>query len=112
MPPAQMIQLSLDGKRLYVTNSLLSGWDKQVIGTSMASHGCCANSGTVGTVDLNQDKSNAACMKAVINHLPCCSSFLSCVQKCASLLHKFASGLSENRPEQFAESSSSSHLIE
>mmetsp|Transcript_5074 Transcript_5074/g.14573 ORF Transcript_5074/g.14573 Transcript_5074/m.14573 type:complete len:475 (-) Transcript_5074:460-1884(-) len=25
----QMIQLSLDGKRLYVTNSLLSGWDKQ-----------------------------------------------------------------------------------
>lgn len=26
----QMIQLSLDGKRLYVTNSLLSGWDKQV----------------------------------------------------------------------------------
>ena len=25
----QMIQLSLDGKRLYVTNSLLSAWDKQ-----------------------------------------------------------------------------------
>ena len=24
-----MIQLSLDGKRLYVTNSLLSVWDKQ-----------------------------------------------------------------------------------
>ena len=26
---AQMIQLSLDGKRLYVTNSLFSDWDKQ-----------------------------------------------------------------------------------
>ncbi|NXK43284.1 SBP1A oxidase, partial [Piprites chloris] len=25
----QMLQLSLDGKRLYVTNSLYSGWDKQ-----------------------------------------------------------------------------------
>lgn len=25
----QMIQLSLDGKRLYVTNSLFSAWDKQ-----------------------------------------------------------------------------------
>ena len=25
----QMIQLSLDGKRLYVTNSLYSAWDKQ-----------------------------------------------------------------------------------
>lgn len=25
----QMLQLSLDGKRLYVTNSLLSPWDKQ-----------------------------------------------------------------------------------
>jgi selenium-binding protein 1 len=25
----QMIQLSLDGKRLYVTNSLFSPWDKQ-----------------------------------------------------------------------------------
>jgi selenium-binding protein 1 len=25
----QMIQLSLDGKRLYVTNSLFSTWDKQ-----------------------------------------------------------------------------------
>lgn len=25
----QMIQLSLDGKRLYVTNSLFSVWDKQ-----------------------------------------------------------------------------------
>lgn len=25
----QMIQLSLDGKRLYVTTSLYSGWDKQ-----------------------------------------------------------------------------------
>ena len=24
-----MIQLSLDGKRLYCTNSLLSSWDKQ-----------------------------------------------------------------------------------
>lgn len=26
----QMLQLSLDGKRLYVTNSLFSPWDKQV----------------------------------------------------------------------------------
>ena len=26
---AQMIQLSLDGKRLYVTTSLYSSWDKQ-----------------------------------------------------------------------------------
>jgi len=25
----QMLQLSLDGKRLYVTTSLYSGWDKQ-----------------------------------------------------------------------------------
>lgn len=25
----QMIQLSLDGKRLYVSTSLYSGWDKQ-----------------------------------------------------------------------------------
>jgi len=25
----QMIQLSLDGKRLYVTTSLFSAWDKQ-----------------------------------------------------------------------------------
>ena len=25
----QMIQLSLDGKRLYVTNSLFSAWDQQ-----------------------------------------------------------------------------------
>ncbi len=25
----QMIQLSLDGKRLYVTTSLFSSWDKQ-----------------------------------------------------------------------------------
>jgi selenium-binding protein 1 len=26
---AQMLQLSLDGKRLYVTSSLFSPWDKQ-----------------------------------------------------------------------------------
>ena len=26
---AQMLQLSLDGQRLYVTTSLYSGWDKQ-----------------------------------------------------------------------------------
>lgn len=26
----QMLQLSLDGKRLYVTSSLYSPWDKQV----------------------------------------------------------------------------------
>lgn len=25
----QMLQLSLDGKRLYLTDSLLSGWDRQ-----------------------------------------------------------------------------------
>ena len=25
----QMLQLSLDGRRLYVTTSLFSGWDKQ-----------------------------------------------------------------------------------
>lgn len=30
----QMLQLSLDGKRLYVTNSLLSPWDKQFYGES------------------------------------------------------------------------------
>lgn len=28
----QMLQLSLDGKRLYVTNSLFSVWDKQFYG--------------------------------------------------------------------------------
>lgn len=64
-----MIQLSLDGKRLYVTNSLLSGWDKQVIDDSIASHGCCANSMAVSTVELNQVKSKADRVKAVVNHL-------------------------------------------
>lgn len=34
----QMIQLSLDGKRLYVTNSLFTAWDKQFYGT-MAQRG-------------------------------------------------------------------------
>jgi len=35
----QMIQLSLDGKRLYVTNSLFSVWDKQFY-NDMYSKGC------------------------------------------------------------------------
>lgn len=34
----QMLQLSLDGKRLYVTNSLFSVWDKQFY-PDLASHG-------------------------------------------------------------------------
>jgi selenium-binding protein 1 len=34
----QMIQLSLDGKRLYVTNSLFSNWDKQFY-PNLESHG-------------------------------------------------------------------------
>lgn len=34
---AQMLQLSLDGKRLYVTTSLYSGWDKQFYPTMMKS---------------------------------------------------------------------------
>ncbi|XP_029436590.1 methanethiol oxidase isoform X1 [Rhinatrema bivittatum] len=34
----QMIQLSLDGKRLYATNSLYSGWDKQFY-PNMIKHG-------------------------------------------------------------------------
>ena len=33
-----MIQLSLDGKRLYVTNSLLSAWDDQFY-PDLAQHG-------------------------------------------------------------------------
>ncbi|XP_048351526.1 methanethiol oxidase-like [Sphaerodactylus townsendi] len=34
-----MIQLSLDGKRLYVTTSLFSGWDKQFY-PNMVKEGC------------------------------------------------------------------------
>ncbi len=34
----QMIQLSLDGKRLYVTNSLFSAWDKQFYPDMVTSH--------------------------------------------------------------------------
>jgi methanethiol oxidase len=30
-----MIQLSLDGKRIYVTNSLLSRWDEQFYGPDL-----------------------------------------------------------------------------
>ncbi|RYY81050.1 hypothetical protein EON63_16305 [archaeon] len=32
----QMLQLSLDGRRLYVTNSLLSPWDRQFYGANFA----------------------------------------------------------------------------
>ncbi|XP_020091394.1 selenium-binding protein 1-like [Ananas comosus] len=35
----QMIQLSLDGKRLYVTNSLFSAWDAQFYGTDLMKKG-------------------------------------------------------------------------
>lgn len=35
----QMIQLSLDGKRLYVTNSLLSPWDSQFYGKNLTEKG-------------------------------------------------------------------------
>lgn len=35
----QMLQLSLDGKRLYVTSSLYSPWDKQV--TALTFIYCC-----------------------------------------------------------------------
>lgn len=35
----QMLQLSLDGKRLYVTNSLLSPWDSQFYGDGLKKHG-------------------------------------------------------------------------
>jgi len=35
----QMIQLSLDGKRLYVTNSLFSSWDNQFYPTSLGKQG-------------------------------------------------------------------------
>lgn len=35
----QMIQLSLDGKRLYVTNALYTPWDKQVGGGTGEGHG-------------------------------------------------------------------------
>jgi methanethiol oxidase len=35
----QMIQLSLDGKRIYVTNSLLSRWDEQFYGPDLVKKG-------------------------------------------------------------------------
>lgn len=35
----QMLQLSLDGNRLYVTNSLVSPWDKQFYGGSLVAKG-------------------------------------------------------------------------
>ncbi|XP_010906171.1 selenium-binding protein 1 [Elaeis guineensis] len=35
----QMIQLSLDGKRLYVTNSLFSAWDRQFYGLDLVKKG-------------------------------------------------------------------------
>lgn len=34
-----MIQLSLDGKRLYVTNSLFSAWDRQFYGQDLVKKG-------------------------------------------------------------------------
>jgi len=46
----QMIQLSLDGKRLYVTNSLLSSWDKQFY-PDMVEHG-----GQLLQVDVDTEK--------------------------------------------------------
>jgi len=46
----QMIQLSLDGKRLYVTNSLFSPWDKQFY------PGMYSEGGQLLQVDVNTEK--------------------------------------------------------
>ncbi len=53
-----MLQLSLDGKRLYVTNSLLSSWDNQFYpdlgkkGSCMLQIDCDTDS---GGLSLNED---------------------------------------------------------
>ncbi|CAB0002019.1 unnamed protein product [Nesidiocoris tenuis] len=47
---AQMMQLSLDGKRLYVTNSLYTPWDA-VLYPDLASHGCA-----LVKIDVDTDK--------------------------------------------------------
>ncbi|RRT55680.1 hypothetical protein B296_00010374 [Ensete ventricosum] len=39
VPEIKMIQLSLDGKRLYVTNSLFSAWDNQFYGPDLTKKG-------------------------------------------------------------------------
>jgi selenium-binding protein 1 len=47
----QMLQLSLDGKRLYVTSSLLSSWDNQFIPISRRlARTCCKSTVTRTTV--------------------------------------------------------------
>jgi len=46
----QMIQLSLDGKRLYVTNSLFTAWDEQFYPEM------CKKGGWMLQIDVNNDK--------------------------------------------------------
>ncbi|XP_069104374.1 methanethiol oxidase-like isoform X3 [Argopecten irradians] len=46
----QMIQLSLDGKRLYLTTSLFSSWDKQFYPD------LCSNGAQLVTIDVDTDK--------------------------------------------------------
>lgn len=48
----QMLQLSLDGKRLYITNSLLSPWDKQFYPEMVAKGGQM----TIADVDMEAGK--------------------------------------------------------
>ena len=50
----QMIQLSLDGKRLYVTNSLFSSWDNQFYPEMRKKGGCMV------MVDCNNEKGGMA----------------------------------------------------
>ena len=64
----QMLQLSLDGKRLYVTNSLFSPWDKQVRSapapaplTPHAAAGLPLSKGGAGATSLSPGRSLLPC---------------------------------------------------
>lgn len=45
----QMLQLSLDGKRLYVSNSIFSPWDKQFYPEMVA------NGGSIAKIDIDTE---------------------------------------------------------
>uniref|UniRef100_A0A0A9GGU1 Selenium-binding protein n=1 Tax=Arundo donax TaxID=35708 RepID=A0A0A9GGU1_ARUDO len=50
-----MIQLSLDGKRIYVTNSLFSRWDEQFYGSDLIKKGS-----HMLQIDVNTEKGGLA----------------------------------------------------
>ena len=78
----QMLQLSLDGKRLYVTNSLFSAWDRQFY-SDMTGHGSHLLQIDVDTEKGGMVRGVRACVcVCVCVCVPVCVFVCVCVNVC------------------------------